>query len=80
MGVRTCASLTYRGLFCQRVDTNKKEKKMRYVADSDRAMAQDRRRRRDEARAKAYKEAKDKAEKLGYGLVKLCPQCKRIGP
>lgn len=51
---------------------------MRYIEESDRAMAVDRKRCKDEARAKAYKEAKDKANKLGYSLVKHCPQCKSV--
>jgi hypothetical protein len=51
---------------------------MRYVADSDSAMAIDRKRRADERRAKEIKELEDTAKILGYGLVKQCPQCKSV--
>lgn len=51
---------------------------MRYESDSDTAMAIDRKRRADDVKAKAFRKLEDEAKKLGYSLVKHCPQCNSI--
>lgn len=52
---------------------------MRYTAASDRAAHAERlRRERQEARDKAFAELQDNARRLGYSLVKHCPQCKSV--
>ncbi len=53
---------------------------MRWDSDSDAAMAKDRVRRNqaETARAKIFADVRDNAKRLGYSLVKHCPQCESV--